>query len=238
MLRARCLMCAVEKAHSSLPPIQSILSIFCPGTQHCAGPMCHAVTVGWMVQRGSNLQSSPRSSQNLLFWKHLRGEVSILEVTVAQNTPFPFHSLGKACSPLISIRWGAFSPHLNPSSFILCHYLSPISYEHTFSCLLSVFRYQKKQKSGRGAQKLQSHFSDFLEKLLSIFNRPRVPGSSLAHGDGGCSPIYPTDLPWDWLEGLTERGIYCRAWKQKCTSQVLPLWVMIRKEPAPPKPLS
>lgn len=95
------------------PPLQSILPMFCPGTQHCAGPMCHAVTVGWMVQRSSNLHPSPRSSQNLLFWKHLRGEMSILEVTVAQDTPFLFHSLGKACSPLISILWGAFSPHLN-----------------------------------------------------------------------------------------------------------------------------
>lgn len=52
------------------------------------------------------------------------------------GTPFPFCSLGKACSPLISILCGSFSPYPNRSSFILCHLLSTISHEYALSCLL------------------------------------------------------------------------------------------------------
>lgn len=218
MLRTHCLMCAVEEAHCSLPPDcgASFPSMLCPGAQRCTGPVCHAVAVGWMVQRSSNLPPFPRSPGNLLFWIHLRGEVSILEVTVAQEPPFNSAPLGKR----VLLSFPFFGDHSLPILTPLLLFsvtCSPPSHMSTH-CPVSSISISETSNWQRDTESPESPFSDSLEKPLSISNRPRVPGSSLPCGDRGCTPIHLTDLPWDWLERLTERGIYFRALKQKCTS--------------------
>lgn len=145
--------------------------MLCPGAQHCAGPMCHAMSVGWMVQRSSNLHPSPRSSGNLLFWKHLRGEVSILEVTVAQEPPFHSTSLGKH----VVLSFPFFGEHSLPILTPLLLFSvtpSPPSHMSTHFPVPFLSPYQK-NPTDRGTETPESPFSDFLEKLLSIFKRPR-----------------------------------------------------------------
>lgn len=162
---------------------------------------------------------------------------------VTQEPASHSHLLEKAFSPLISTLWGASSPHPSLSFFLLCHSLFPISHGYIFSCLLSISISEKSdwQRDTRHSdtETPVTPFSGSLEKLCvycTEFNKPGVPGFSLACGDGGWSAGRFADLPWDWLEGVTKRGIYCRELKQKRTSQVLPLRVVIRREPTLPKP--
>lgn len=156
MLRACCLVCAVEEAHSSLPQVMEHPSRALPWAQHCAGPMCLAVTVGWMVQRNSSLHPSPRSSGNVLFWKHLRGEYFRGDSSIG----IPFHStpLGKACSPLVSIFGEHSLPILTPV-ILLSATPSPPSH---MSTLCPLCLHIRKNQTDRDAQKLQRFLGETL----------------------------------------------------------------------------
>ena len=151
------------------PSLWSTLPMLCPGAQHCASPMHHVVTVGWMVQRSSNLFPFLRSSGNLLFWKHLRRQVQHFRGNGNTGAPFPFLFLGKAFSPLISTPWGASSPHPSLFFFLLCHSLSPISHDYTLSCLLSI-SISEKSNWQRDTEIPETPASGSLEKLSIVLN--------------------------------------------------------------------
>lgn len=107
--------------------------MLCPGAQHCTGPMHHAVAVGWMVQRSSNLPPFLRSSGNLIFLKHLRRQVQHFRHNSNRGAPFPFLCLGKPFSPLISTLSGASSPHPSLSFFPFLSFLFPhLTWLYTF----------------------------------------------------------------------------------------------------------
>lgn len=104
----------------------------------------------------------------------------------------------------------------------------------------SLFLDQKNQ-TGREVQDTDTDtpvtpLSGSLEKLrvyCTEFNELGLTGFSLTCGGGSRSPGPHTDLPWDWLAGVTKGGIYCRESKQKCTFQVLPLQVVTRRGACP-----
>lgn len=130
--------------------------MLCPGAQHCTGPMHHAVAVGWMVQRSSNLPPFLRSSGNLIFLKHLRRQVQRFRHNSNRGAPFPFLCLGKPFSPLISTLSGASSPHPSLSFFPLFVIPFPPSHMVIHFPISSLFLYQKNQ-TGRETQKPWRH---------------------------------------------------------------------------------
>lgn len=155
---------------------------FLPPPDYGASFPCSALGLSTVLaqcamQRSSSLHPSPRSSGNLIFWKHFRGEVSILEVTVALEPPFHSTPLGKYV-----FSFPFFGKHSLPILTPLLLFSassSPPSHMSTHFLVSSLSPYQKNQ-TVREAQKL-----------------PRVP--SLISWRNSCpfstDPEYEV-LPW------------------------------------------